>query len=323
MTGKHGHHHHHSHHDHSHEHSHAHSHGHAHAPAEFGRAFLFGIVLNTAYVITEAGFGFLTDSLALLADAGHNLSDVLGLALAWGATVLSKRAPTQRFTYGLRSTTILAALTNAVVLLVATGAIAWEAVLRFRNPTPIEGGTMTAVAVVGVLINGATALLFMSGRKGDINVRGAFLHMVADAGITLGVVVAGILISRTGWNWLDPCTSLVIAVLVIWGTWSLMQESIRLALHAVPAGIDLDEVRACLKSVEGVTEVHDLHVWAMSTTETALTAHLVMPDGYPGDAARCAVEEVLHERFAISHPTIQIELGDHEETCKLAPEDRV
>lgn len=305
---------------HQHDHHHGFGHAHSHAPKDFGRAFIIGIVLNTVFVAAEAIYGILGNSLALLADAGHNLSDVLGLALAWGASVLSRRRPSSRFTYGLRSTSILAALVNAVLLLLVTGGIAWEAILRLRTPAPIEGGTVIAVALVGVVINTATALLFLSGRKGDLNVRGAFLHMAADAAITLGVVVAGVVIVQTGWNWLDPVSSLVIALLVILGTWGLLRDSVNLALHAVPAGIDTAQVRAYLGAIEGVTEVHDLHIWGMSTTETALTAHLVCPRGYPGDALRQAMSCELRDRFGISHATIQIETGDARHPCGLAPE---
>lgn len=296
-----------------------HDHGHAHAPKDFGRAFLFGVLLNTSFVVTEAIYGISANSLALLADAGHNLSDVLGLLLAWGASALVKRAPSSNFTYGLRSTSILAALINAVLLLVVTGGIAWEAISRFQNPAAIDGMTVIVVAAIGVVINLGTALLFMSGRKGDLNIRAAFLHMAGDAAISLGVVVAGIVILQTGWQWLDPIVSLAIAALVIAGTWSLLRDSVSLALHAVPEGIDSSEVKEYLESIEGVSEVHDLHIWGMSTTEVALTAHLVMPSGYPGDAFRNRISEQLHERFKIEHPTLQVELADPSEPCKLAP----
>lgn len=267
----------------------------------------------------EAAYGLIAGSLALLADAGHNLSDVSALALAWGAGALAKRRPSSRFTYGLRSTSILAALINAAMLLVVTGGIAWEAILRFGDARPIEGGVMIAIAAIGVVINGATALLFMPGRAGDLNVRGAYLHMAADAAITLGVLVAGAAILYTGWTWLDPALSLVIALLVIAGTWSLLRDSVNLALHAVPPGIDAQQVEAYLASVEGVVEVHDLHIWGMSTTETALTAHLVFPGAYPGDAKRCEISDGLRERFAIGHATIQIETGESGHVCELAP----
>lgn len=311
----------HPHHD-EHDH-HDHALGHSHAPKDFGRAFLFGIILNSSFVVAEAVYGILGNSLALLADAGHNLSDVLGLLLAWGATALVKRIPSKRFTYGLRSTSIFAALINAVLLLVVTGGIAWEAVLRFHHPSAVEGMTVIVVAAFGVAINLGTALLFMAGRKGDLNVRGAFTHMAADAAISLGVVIAGFAIIYTGWQWLDPAMSLIISILIVIGTWGLLRDSVNLALHAVPAGIDSDKVRAYLTSIEGVSEVHDLHIWAMSTTETALTVHLVMPAGYPSDAFRSAVVDSLHERFKIAHSTIQIEINDSPHPCKLAPAEVV
>lgn len=303
------------------DHDHAsHGHGHAHAPKDFGKAFLIGIILNTAFVATEAVYGILGNSLALLADAGHNLSDVLGLLLAWGASALVKKAPTKRFTYGLRSTSILAALINASLLLLVTGGIAWEAIVRFRHPQQVEGMTVIIVAAVGVAINLATALMFMSGRKGDLNVRAAFAHMAGDAAIALGVVVAGFAILYTGWQWLDPIISLVIAILVVVGTWGLLKDSVKLALHAVPDGIDIEKVRRYLASVKGVAEVHDLHIWGMSTTDVALTAHLVFPAGYPGDAIRNEVSDELREHFKISHVTIQIEVSDSGQNCALAPD---
>ena len=299
---------------------HDHDHGHSHAPKDFGKAFLIGIVLNAGFVAAEVVYGILGNSLALLADAGHNLSDVLGLLLAWGASVLVRRAPTNRYTYGLRSTSILAALANAALLLLVTGAIAWEAILRFRDPSKVQGMTVIVVAAIGVMINLATAMLFMAGRKGDLNVRAAFQHMAGDAAIALGVVVAGFAILYTGWHWLDPVVSLVIAALVIVGTWGLLRDSVALTLDAVPAGIDIDEVRSYLAAVPGVFEVHDLHIWAMSTTETALTAHLVFPDGFPGDATRNEICAELRARFAIHHSTIQIETADDGQICELAPD---
>ena len=300
-----------------------HDHSHDHAPKDFGRAFLFGVLLNTAFVITEVIYGISANSISLIADAGHNLSDVLGLLLAWGASVLVKKLPTNRFTYGLRSTSILAALANAVLLLVVTGGIAWEAITRFQNPAAVEGATVIAVAAIGVAINLATALLFMAGRKDDLNIRGAFLHMAGDAAISLGVVVAGFGIIYTGWQWLDPLVSLMIAILVIAGTWGLLREAINLALHAVPDGVDCDKVKQYLESLDGVTEVHDLHIWGMSTTDSALTVHLVMPAGYPGDRFRNRIYRQLHQQFKIDHPTIQFETADPLEPCKLAPNEVV
>jgi cobalt-zinc-cadmium efflux system protein len=300
-------------------HHHDHGHGHAHAPKDFSRAFFFGVILNSGFVVAEVVYGILGNSLALVADAGHNLSDVLGLLLAWGASILVKRIPSKRFTYGLRSTSILAALINAVLLLVVTGGIAWEAVLRFRDPSNVESMIIIVVAAFGVAINLGTASLFMAGRKADLNVRAAFTHMAGDAAISLGVVIAGFAIMYTGWQWLDPVVSLIIAILVVIGTWGLLRDSVNLALHAVPEGIDDSDVRNYLTSLDGVSEVHDLHIWGMSTTETALTVHLVMPAGHPGDAFNNAVCEELHERFKIGHSTIQIEINDSPQSCKLAP----
>ena len=287
---------------------HAHSPGgHHHAPANFGRAFAIGIALNTGYVLVEAGYGFATGSVALVADAGHNLSDVFGLTIAWVAATLGQRAPSGRFTYGLRGSSILAALFNALFLLVAVGAIAWEAVRRFGDPSPVPGGTIMAVAAVGIAINALTAWLFARGRKGDLNIRGAYLHMAADAAVSAGVVISGFLILQTGWSWLDPATSLVIAGIIVWSTWGLLRESIAMALQAVPTGIDLFAVEVHLASLPGVTRVHDLHVWPMSTTEIALTAHLVVPAGPPGDEFLRDACAGLVKAFGIDHATLQIE----------------
>jgi cobalt-zinc-cadmium efflux system protein len=303
-------------HDHDHD---KHDHGHHHGPADYGRAFAIGVALNVTLVVAQAIYGVLANSVALLADAAHNLSDVLGLLLAWGATILAKRLPSSRFTYGLRSSSILAALANGVFLLLATGGIAWEAIQRFAHPEPVAGTTVIVVAALGIAVNAGTALLFMSGRKGDLNIRGAFLHMAADAVVSFGVVLAGIGIVYTGWLWLDPVTSLVISVVIVAGTWGLLRDSVRLALHAVPQGIETERVRAYLVGVPGVAEVHDLHIWGMSTTDNALTAHLVMPTGHPGDAAVAAITEQLHHRFNIGHATIQVET-DTSHACALAPE---
>ncbi len=294
----------------SHHHHHGHDHGHHHpAPADAGRAFVLAIGLNTVFVAVEFIYGFIANSTALMADAGHNLSDVLGLVLAWGAALLAKSAPTRRFTYGLRGSSILAALGNALLLMVACGAIAWEAAQRFAHPEPVAGTTVSIVAAIGVLINGFSAWLFMAGSKSDINVRGAYQHMAADAALSLGVVVSGLLVMYTGWTWLDPAVSLVIVVIIVAGTWSLLKESIQMALAGVPAGVDATAVTAFLAAQPGVTEVHDVHIWGMSTTETALTAHLVMPDGYPGDAVIDDVVRHLREDFAIHHCTLQVEQG--------------
>jgi cobalt-zinc-cadmium efflux system protein len=306
------------HHDHA-GHDHAHGHGgHVHAPAQFGTAFAVGIALNTAFVIIEAAFGYLGNSMALVADAGHNLSDVLGLVVAWIAVVLAKRPPSPRFTYGLRSSSILAALFNAMFLLVAVGAIGWEAVHRLFRPEPVAEMTMMIVAAVGIVINGFTAWLFASGQRQDINIRGAYLHMVADAAISAGVVVAGLAIMLTGWIWLDAVTSLAIVAAILWGTWGLLRESTAMSLDAVPPSIDPGAVRSYLEGCPGVVEVHDLHIWPMSTTEVALTCHLVIPSGAPGDAYLFGITHHLHEAFGIQHSTIQIET-DPDSTCALAP----
>ena len=303
----------------SHHHSHGHGHGHHHhpAPGDNGRAFGIAIGLNTAFVAIEFIYGFIANSTALMADAGHNLSDVLGLGLAWGAALLTKSAPTRRFTYGMRGTTILAALANALLLMVACGAIAWEAVHRFAHPEPVAGTTVSIVALVGVLINGFSAWLFVAGSKDDINVRGAYQHMAADALLSLGVVISGVVIIYTGWSWLDPVVSLVLVVVIVVGTWSLLKESIQMVLAGVPASVDAKAVTAFLAAQPGVTEVHDVHIWAMSTTETALTAHVVMPGGYPGDAAIDDIVGHLREDFAIHHCTLQVEQGTtkHSSCC--------
>jgi cobalt-zinc-cadmium efflux system protein len=301
-------------------HAHAHSHGHSLAASDYGRAFAIGIGLNLAYVAAEAGYGLAAGSLALLADAGHNLGDVLGLGLSWGAAVLGRRGPSDRFTYGLRSSSILAALANALILLVVTGGIAWEAIRRLGHPVAVTGGTVAAVAAIGIVVNGATALLFARGRGGDLNLRSAFLHMAADAVVTAGVVIAGVAIALTGLLWLDPAMSLIVSAVIIYGTWDLVRQALSLALDAVPEGVDSGAVRAHLMAVPGVTALHDLHIWGMSTTETALTCHLVMPQGHPGDEALSVIARELEERFHIHHTTLQIELGDSEEVCALTPE---
>ena len=294
-------------HDHSQGHDHGHAHGHSHAPADFGRAFAIGIALNTAFVAVEAAFGYISGSMALVADAGHNLSDVLGLLIAWGAAAAAKRPPSPRFTYGLKSSTILAALANAALLMIAIGAILFETIDRLMNPVEPEGWTMIWVAGVGIVINTVTALLFVRGRKDDLNIRGAFLHMAADALVSVGVVIAGVAILLTGAVWLDPVTSLVILAVIGWGTWGLARDSLKLGLNAVPDGVDESAVRAALEREPGVAEVHDLHIWPMSTTETALTAHLVMPDGHPGDAFIAQLAQRLSHDHQIGHTTLQIE----------------
>ena len=309
----------HDHHDHA---GHSRVGGHVHAPASFGRAFAIGIGLNVAYVAAEAAYGVAAHSLALLADAGHNAGDVLGLVAAWLAAWLGKRAPAGAYTYGLRGSSILAALGNAVVLLLVTGGIAWEAIQRLFTPEPVAGATIMVVAALGIVVNGVTAWLFMSGRKGDLNIRGAFLHMASDALVSAGTVLAGGLILWTGWHWIDPAISLAISVVIVAGTWSLLRDAVRMALAAVPPGIDRPAVEAFLRGLPGVQSVHDLHIWGMSTTETALTAHLVRP-GSLDDALLHHAAEQLRERFSIGHATFQLEAGDPAHPCPLASEQVV
>lgn len=313
MSG--GHHHHHIQHDHG--HALDHHHGHSHAPASFGRAFAVGITLNLGFVVVEAVYGVIAGSMALVADAGHNLSDVLGLVIAWTASVLAARPPSARFTYGFKSSSILAALGNAAFLLVALGAILVETIRRLIEPEPVAGGPVMAVAAVGIVINTATALMFMRGRKHDINIRGAYLHMAADAAVSAGVVVAGLLITLTGAQWIDPVTSLLIVGIIAVGTWGLLKDSLRMSLHAVPPGIDERKVRHFLNSLSGVEAVHDLHIWPMSTTETALTAHLVMPGGHPGDSFLHKLAHELDHDFGIGHATVQVETIDGHECALL------
>ena len=304
-------------HDHA-GHGHHGHHGHGHGAADFTRAFAVGVTLNAIYVVVEAVFGVMANSLALLADAGHNFGDVLSLALAWLAAWLSRKAPTPRYTYGLSPSSILAALANAVLLVLVTGGIAWEAVLRFLHPEPTGGITMLAVAAGGIVINGATAMMFVRGRKDDLNVRSAFLHLASDAVVALGVVITGGLIMLTHWLWLDPAISLVISIVIVWGTWSLLREGLNLALAAVPANIDRGKVLDYLGALPGVTEVHDLHIWGMSTTETALTAHLVRPGADVDDDLLARVCGELKSRFSIHHATLQIEAGATDQPCALA-----
>ena len=308
----------------SHDHGgHPHDHSaHAHAPASFGTAFAIGIALNLGFVVIEALYGLLSNSVSLLADAGHNLSDVLGLGVAWLATVLARRAPTARFTYGMRGSSILAALFNAVFLLVTVGGLSWEAIRRLGSPEPVAGNTMMAVAAIGILVNGVTAWLFASGRKDDINLKGAFLHMASDALVSVGVVAAGLLILLTGWLWIDPIVSLVINGVIVWGTWGLLRDSVGMSMAAVPAQIDPAAVRTFLSARTGVVDVHDLHIWPMSTTENALTCHLVMPNGHPGDAFLHELAGDLAQRFRINHTTVQIEVDQHL-ACALAPDEVV
>jgi len=285
-----------------------HDHGHPPRSANFSHAFAIGIALNLGFVAVEAFYGWRVGSLALLADAGHNLSDVAGLALAWVAALAAGRQPDHRHTYGWQRASILAAFANAVLLLVAMGSLLWEAGHRLQSPAPTDGLTIIVVAAIGVLVNGATAALFMSGSKTDINIRGAFLHMAADAFVSLSVAGSGALYLWTGWAWLDPVTSMAIALVIIAGTWGLFRQSLHLLFDGVPESVALADVDALLRALPGVVDVHHLHVWAMSTTGIALTAHLVMPAGHPGDAFLEHVAHELHEHFHIAHPTIQIEL---------------
>ena len=293
-------------------HDHGHGHGHHHAPASFGSTFALGIILNAGFVAVEGGFGIATGSMALLADAGHNLSDVLGLVIAWTATVLAARPASVRFTYGFKSSSILAALANAALLLMAVGAILVEAVQRLVHPQPVEGSVMMAVAAAGIVINTLTALLFLAGRKHDINMRGAFIHMAGDALVSVGVVGAGLLITLTGRTWIDPVTSLAIVAVIGVSSWRLFKDSMKLGLLGVPPGIDEVGVRTFLSAQPGVEAVHDLHIWPMSTTETALTAHLVIPAGHPGDGFLRELAHELEHDFRIGHATVQIETA-HED----------
>jgi cobalt-zinc-cadmium efflux system protein len=308
----------HHHHDHAgHDHHHDHGHGHAHAlPPDPGRALAIGIGLNLAFVAIEWGFGIYAQSLALLADATHNLGDVLGLVLAWGAARLAQRAPSARFTYGLGASSILAALANAVLLVGVTGALVWEAVLRLEEPRTIAGGVVIGVALAGVVVNGLTAWLLHRGHEHDLNVKGAYLHMLGDAAVSCGVAAAGAIILYTGWSWLDPATTIVVGIVIVWSSLGLLRDALDLALHAVPHGIDTTAVKGYLEHLAGVTEVHDLHIWAMSTTGTAMTAHLVMPGGHPGDAALEQARHAIAERFGIRHVTLQVELGNCGEGCR-------
>jgi cobalt-zinc-cadmium efflux system protein len=308
------------HHDH-HEHSHGHGHtGHSHAPDNFGFAFAVGVTLNTVFVIAELIFGYAANSLALISDAVHNFSDVIALLLAWGAAWLARKQPTEQHTYGYRRASILAALINAGLLLIAVGGIAVEAINRIQEPAAVAGWTVVWVAALGIIVNGGTALLFMRGRHGDLNIRGAYLHMAADTGVSFGVVVAAFVIMFTGWQWVDPAISLCIAAVVLVSGWGLARDSVNLALDGVPKGIGLAEVKDYLGQLDGVTEVHDLHIWAMSTNETALTAHLVRPGGYDDSFLHHVCEELSH-RFNIHHATLQIEAGS--DVCRLAPAEMV
>jgi cobalt-zinc-cadmium efflux system protein len=299
-------------------HDHDHS-GHSLEPPSNNAAFAIGVFLNLGFVGAEVFYGLAAHSLALISDAGHNLSDVFCLLLAWGAMHLTRSAPTKRRTYGWRRSSILAALINAVILLVVVGGITVEAIRRFAQPEEVAGGTVMAVAAIGIVVNTATALLFMSGRKRDLNLKGAFLHMAGDAAVSVGVVIAAFAIKMTGWHWLDPTVSLAISAVIVWGTWGLLRESVNLSMDAVPAGIDPHAVESYLANLAGVTAVHDLHIWAMSTTEAALTVHLVMEEQPRNDLFLHEVGDVLRDRFGIGHATTQIECGNCERACRQAP----
>ena len=288
-------------------HDHHHYHGHSHAPASFGKAFAVGVALNAAFVVLEVTCGLFAHSLALVADAGHNLSDVFGLLLAWGAIAWARRAPTAHHTYGWRRSSILAALCNATFLLVSVGVIGWEAVRRLQHPSPVEAHTMIWVSAAGIVVNTVIALMFMAGRKGDLNVRAAFLHMAGDAVISAGVVVAGVAIAFTGWLWLDPVVSLILVAVIVAGTWGLLRDSVNLALDAVPAGIDVAGVREYLLGLPSVLDVHHLHIWGLSTSEVALTAHLVLAGDLEDNALLRSINDELREHFGIGHATIQFE----------------
>jgi len=308
---------------HSHDHGGHDHHGHDHHHSlgdDLGLVFAVSIALNLGFVLIEGIFGFISHSMALLADAGHNFSDVLGLVAAWGANVLAARRPSARYTYGLRSSSILAALLNAIILLIAVGGIVVEAVQRLIEPTPVGGITIIIVACAGVAVNGAAAWLLGHHHHGDLNVQSAFAHMLSDALVSVGVALSGAVILWTGWLWLDPAVSIAISVVIVFGTWRLLRHSLDMALQAVPPGIDPAAVRMHLLQVSGVSEVHDLHIWPMSTTTTALTAHLIMPAGHPGDACLADVAASLQKRFGIEHATIQVETGDPAHPCVLVPD---
>lgn len=313
-------------HDHSHghgHHHHGHGHHHHHIPKNFDKRFAIGAALNMGFVLAELLFGFISNSLALIADAMHNFSDVIGLLLAWGGAWLARLIPTATRTYGYRSASILAALANAALLFVAVGGIVFESIRRFFDPAPIDGMTVVWVAGIGIIINTATAMMFFHGQKDDINIRGAFLHMVADALVSVGVVVAALIVMWTGYSWIDPVIGLVIAAVIIWSTWGLARDALHLSLAGVPRNVDQEAVRTYLAGLPGVAEVHDLHIWAMSTTETALTVHLLRPGAQLDDAFLHEVATELQNRFKIHHPTIQVEAGNAGDACKLAPAEVV
>jgi cobalt-zinc-cadmium efflux system protein len=292
-------------------------HDHNHEKGNYNRSFAIGVILNIAFVVIEAGYGLFADSLALLADAGHNLSDVVSLLLAWGASLLATKAATEKRTYGFRKATVMASLASAILLLVALGSIAWEAIERFINPKPVGGMTVIVVAGIGVVINTLTASLFIKGKKHDLNIRGAFLHMAADAGVSLGVVVAGIFIMIRGWQWIDPGISLVIVTVIFIGTWGLLRDSINYAIDAVPKSIDYNGIRKYLMGFDRVNRIHDLHVWPLSTTEVALTVHIVVNDNSLDNNFLRKLQQHLHDHFGIKHTTIQVEPSTSKNDCIL------
>jgi cobalt-zinc-cadmium efflux system protein len=312
----------HDHHSHDH-HAHGHHHGHAHGPINNSRVFALGIGLNLAFVLVEVVYGVVAHSVALLADAGHNFGDVLGLGLSWGATALASLKPSKRRTFGFRRTTIVASVANALILLFVTGGLTWESIRRLVEPAPTQGRTMIVVAVIGTAVNAFCALLFMSQGKKDLNLRSAFLHLASDAVLALGVAIAGVVILMTGWLWVDPAVSIVLAITILGGTWSLMRQSMDLMLDAVPEGIDPEQVKAFLGALPGVLEVHDLHIWALSTTETALTAHVVMPGSSQRPTFLSEVCSALRSKFDIDHSTLQIDPEDAPAPCALAPDEVV
>lgn len=297
--------------------SHDHSHDHAHAPTKFGKAFAIAAFLNVVFIAVEVSYGLLAHSTALLADAAHNTGDVLGLLLAWCAYGLAQRLPTKQFTYGFRSSTILAALFNGMLLLVATGAILWEAIQRIIHPAPVAGSVVIVVATIGILINSVSAFLLSRGSN-DLNIKSAVWHLVADAAVSAGVVVTGIIILYTGAQWADPLASILISTAIVWSTWGLFRSAVRLALQAVPANIDIEAVQAYLRGLPGVDHIHDLHVWPISTSETALTCHFVVHGGFDSNELSKISDELNH-RFTIGHATIQLESKDGQ-PCRLAPE---
>ena len=299
-----------------------HDHSHSHAPKNFGRSFAIATALNVALVAAQIVYGVLSNSLALLADAGHNFGDVVGLVMAWVAFAIADWRPSSRFTYRLRAASILSAFVNGLILLVATGLIAWEAVRRFSDPVEVATPQVIVVAAIAVVVNGISAWFLSGGSRSDLNMHGAFLHMLADAGVSVAVVAAGVGIMFTGWQWLDPAISLLISAVILVGTWRLLRDSLRLSLNAAPRTIDPAEVERYLGGLPGVADVHDLHIWAMSTTETAFTCHLVMPDGHPGDPFLRQIADDLHTRFEIGHTTVQIEISDGRH-CALQADDAV